>query len=53
MNDLKKIGSYPDLCGLGVFAGDIPSFTCGSAALEPSPRYGYKPDNYHQLEALH
>jgi hypothetical protein len=44
---------FSDLCGpfdvaqdmLGVpstrlrtcFAGDIPSFTCGSAALEPSP----------------
>jgi hypothetical protein len=25
----------PDLCGLGVFAGDIPSFGCGYAALGP------------------
>jgi hypothetical protein len=24
---------FSDLCGLGVFAGDIPSFGCGSAAL--------------------
>jgi hypothetical protein len=27
---------FSDLCGLGVFAGDIPSFGCGSAALGPS-----------------
>jgi hypothetical protein len=24
---------FSDLCGLGVLAGDIPSFGCGSAAL--------------------
>ena len=27
---------FSDLCGLGVFAGDIPSFGCGGAALGPS-----------------
>jgi len=30
------IPSLSDLCGLGVFAGDIPNFGCGYAALGPS-----------------
>jgi hypothetical protein len=27
---------FSDLCGLGAFAGDIPSFGCGFAALGSS-----------------
>jgi len=27
---------FSELCGLGVFAGDIPNFGCGSATLCPS-----------------
>src|SRR5262249_32898167 len=34
---------FSDLCGLGVFAGDIPSFTSGSAVPKRSP-WLYTPD---------
>jgi hypothetical protein len=39
INDLEKIVYYyfSDLCGLGVFAGDIPSFSYGSAAPKRPP----------------
>ena len=34
MNYLEKLFTlFSDLCGLGVFARDIPSFGCGPAAL--------------------
>src|SRR3989304_4266644 len=31
--NISKVSIYSDLCGLGVFARDIPSFGCGSASL--------------------
>jgi len=40
-----------DLCGLGAFAGDIPSLSC--ALPREILRGGYTPDKYQQRETLH